>query len=298
MDKLGTNGYGSLQDHLEQPQVAAALHRLLDKMEKIETAVARLEGVLEQAPGMVSMTTDTMDTLVGQLKSDGVYVEERLKNGLELLVQLTEPKTANALNRLLSQMELLADLSQQAPGMIAMTTDMVDEVMAQTTRNGIDLQERLQLTLQLVERLTAPQTMKVVSKLLDNIGTLEAVLEQAPGMVGMAVDLADELYSNALQQGVDLELLARQGMNAGGRFVELLQSKEVQSLMQSGVLDPKALDVLGCAANALIESQNQPKSMGLFAVLMAGNDPDIKRALGFGLTFAKYFGRNLQERRN
>jgi len=174
----------------------------------------------------------------------------------------------------------------------------VDEVMAQTTRNGIDLQERLQLTLQLVERLTAPQTMKVVSKLLDNIGTLEAVLEQAPGMVGMVVDLADELYSNALQQGVDLELLARQGMNAGGRFVELLQSKEVQSLMQSGVLDPKALDVFGCAANALIESQNQPKSMGLFAVLMAGNDPDIKRALGFGLTFAKYFGRNLQERRN
>lgn len=120
-----------------------------------------------------------------------------------------------------------------------------------------------------------------VAALENKVATYEAMLVQLPGMAAMAMDTMDDLYSTARQHGVDIEGMARSGLGAA------------RALMESGVVDPAALQVIGSAGYALVNSQKEAKPIGLFGLLGAVNDADIQRALGFLVTFARHFGKKL-----
>ena len=279
----GSNGVATLQARLNEPQTAAALNRLLDRIETLEQTVGRLADVLEQAPGMVAMVGDMADETVRQAAARGVNVEERLKTALALAERLTAEETAVKLNQLL-------DLADQLPGTLAMMGDMMDETVRRAASNGVDIEARLRAGLTMAEKLTAPEMMAKLDQLL-------AMADQAPGMIAMMGDIVDESIRRAGESGINIEAMVRQGARAGAKFSALMESEEFDALMESGILDPEAVASVGKVGRALIASQQQPlEPVGLFGLLSAMRDPNMQRALGFLATFGAEFGKQINNK--
>ena len=279
----GSNGVATLQARLNEPQTAAALNRLLDRIETLEQTVGRLADVLEQAPGMVAMVGDMADETVRQAAARGVNVEERLKTALALAERLTAEETAVKLNQLL-------DLADQLPGTLAMMGDMMDETVRRAASNGVDIEARLRAGLTMAEKLTAPEMVAKLDQLL-------AMADQAPGMIAMMGDIVDESIRRAGESGINIEAMVRQGARAGAKFSALMESEEFDALMESGILDPEAVASVGKVGRALIASQQQPlEPVGLFGLLSAMRDPNMQRALGFLATFGAEFGKQINNK--
>ena len=279
----GSNGVATLQARLNEPQTAAALNRLLDRIETLEQTVGRLADVLEQAPGMVAMVGDMADETVRQAAARGVNVEERLKTALALAERLTAEETAVKLNQLL-------DLADQLPGTLAMMGDMMDETIRRAASNGVDIEARLRAGLTMAEKLTAPEMVAKLDQLL-------AMADQAPGMIAMMGDIVDESIRRAGESGINIEAMVRQGARAGAKFSALMESEEFDALMESGILDPEAVASVGKVGRALIASQQQPlEPVGLFGLLSAMRDPNMQRALGFLATFGAEFGKQINNK--
>ena len=211
--------------------------------------------------------------------------------------RLNNPDTAEALNRLLDRLDTIEEavdkldaMMTQGPAMLSMMTDVADDVYREADASGVDLDERLRLTLQLAERLTAPRTVEVLSQLMDRMDDLEQLIalgEQAPGFIAMMVDMFDSLHQRAVNAGYDPERLTRRG----------IRITATSSLLESGVLDPEAIDIVGKVGDALVDCrcQDETPEVGLFGLLRAMRDPDTRRALGFLTTFGKRFGQELRD---
>ncbi len=206
----------------------------------------------------------------------------------ELLSQLME--RMDRLEQHLAKVNMLAD---EAPALMAMATDTVDGLYREAANAGVDIDERLKVGLQALERLTEPATLRALAGLSEQLVTLEHLARQAPGFAAMTVDMIDELYAAISKQGVDLEGTARQGLIALRNFLTLMQSEEVKALMDSGVLDPKTLQVMGAAAHALVSAQREPRRAGPLALVGALFNRNVQRSLGFALNFAERFGQKL-----
>lgn len=66
-----------------------------------------------------------------------------------------------------------------------------------------------------------------------------------------------------------------------------------KALIDSHVLDEQPVAVISSAAQALAESAQNPQRASLFSLLRAMSDPQVQRALGFLLAFARAFGAHL-----
>ncbi|MFV9504360.1 MAG: DUF1641 domain-containing protein [Oscillochloridaceae bacterium umkhey_bin13] len=194
------------------------------------------------------------------------------------------------LEQRLAQAETLAG---QVPGVLATAADTMDGLYRDAAHAGIDADERLKLGLVAVERLTAPENLRALTGLAEQLVLLDSLTRQAPGFMAMTVDMVDELYAAVGKQGVNLEATAKQGLMAFRNFVTLLESEEVRALIDSGVLDPKTLQVMGAAATALVCTQREPRRAGPAQLVGALFNPHIQRSLGFALGFAERFGQNL-----
>lgn len=143
------------------------------------------------------------------------------------------------------------------------------------------------------------ERVESIGRTVDALKPLVALAEQAPAIAGMIGDSADDLARTAAEAGVDLERGVIQGATAALRFGATMDADKVTSieaLLKSGVLDPKALRIVGGMAYALAESASaEPARMGPAALLGALRRPDVQRALGFLITFAERFGRGLLE---
>lgn len=140
-----------------------------------------------------------------------------------------------------------------------------------------------------------------IGRTIDALQPLLALAEQAPALIAMIGDSADELARATAEAGIDLERGVIQGAGAALRFGATMDADKVKSievLLQSGVLDPKALLVVGELGRALAASAAvEPPRMGPMALLSALRQPDVQRAVGFLITVAERFGRGLLERR-
>jgi uncharacterized protein YjgD (DUF1641 family) len=266
------NGAALLQLRLNDPQTADTLNRLLDRIDSLEATVGRLADVVEQAPGFTAMVGDMADETVRQAAANGVDIEERLQTALALAEKLTAPKTAEKIDQLLA-------MADEAPGLAAMVGDMIDDTQRKAAANGIDIEARVSAGLGLAEKLTHPNTVQQLNQLLEMADT-------APGFIAMVGDMADEAYRNALAQGIDLESLISQGKTAASKL---------SILMESGILDDGALNVVGATGKALARASREPvQPVGLMGMLSALRDPDTQHALGFLLNVSQKLGQELK----
>lgn len=197
------------------------------------------------------------------------------------------------MDRLEQKLARAEALAEQVPAALATAADTMDGLYRDAARSGVDADERLKLGLAAVERLTAPENLRALTGLTEQLVLVDSLARQAPGFMAMTVDMVDELYAAVGRQGVNLEETARQGLVAFRNFVALLESEEVRALIDSGVLDPKTLQVMGAAASALVCTQREPRRAGPAALLRALFNRNIQRSLGFALGFAERFGQNL-----
>ncbi len=155
-------------------------------------------------------------------------------------------------------------LAHQAPGMVATVVDTVDGHLAALG----DADARVTAAIALLNRVTRPDTLATLERLLDALPALEhaaALAKDAPGMVSAAVDSVDGVLNRVVDAGIDPHLVGS-----------------------------AALDVSAAAARALVETHAaKPAPVGAFGALGALSDPEVQAALGFLLTFARRFGAHL-----
>jgi hypothetical protein len=153
----------------------------------------------------------------------------------------------------------------------------------------------------LQERLREPATARALERILDHIDDLARMADaaamlsaQLPGGIAMFVDSADEIAGRLTANGVDIEKGIANGAEAALRFGTFMGAEQVESmeaLLRSGVLDPQAVNIVGRLGEALAATAaTEPGRAGFMDTLRAMRDPNVQRAVGFLLAFAKRFG--------
>lgn len=120
-----------VQARLTDDRTLEAIDHLLARIDTLEAAVDQLSMLMRQGPGLVAMAGDMVDETYRKADANGVNIEERLGTALQMAEKLTTPAMAEKL-------EGLVTISNQLPGLVAMTVDMYDEGMKRAFDNGFD----------------------------------------------------------------------------------------------------------------------------------------------------------------
>lgn len=222
----------------------------------------------------------------------------------QLQQKLSEPKTLERLSRLLDRLDSFEETldaiefaKTQGPGLIGAVTDTVDEVARQAASAGIDIEQRGRAMLELLEKLSSPEITKTLSLILSHgkeLGEGFEILLQAPQLAAMAADSIDEVFQRANEAGLDLHHFIGQAGKGAEKVIKASNSKEFDKLIESGILEPKALELFSGLAQALTTQEKSPKSIGIFGLLGAMGDPDVQRSVGFFIHIAKNVGQYLK----
>ncbi len=244
-----TTAIQQLQNRLNEEKTVQAINRLLDRIDTLEKSVGHLTTIIQQGPGMIAMTMDMVDEGYKKADASGISIENRLSTALQIAEKLTAPPMVEKLNGLLA-------FADQIPGLIAMTTDMVDESLKKANERGLDLETRLMAALQIAEKFTDPKMTKKLDSLFE-------LADQAPGLIAMVMDMIDEEIKNSPLKELDLNALL-----------------EVGTQISHAVIDAKYLP--------------DAKVGGIFSMIKTMKDPDRQRAIGYLMNIAKSFGQTIK----
>ena len=228
--------------------------------------------------------------------------------GIALLQErINEPETAERLSRLLDRLEAIENTLgrveqaiAQGPALVSTLADIADDAADRAQESGIDLDERIRLSLALAEKLTEPSTVTAMSGLLERLDKIEqitALLDDLPGFISMMVDAVDEVYAGAEAVGISIDARVRSTFALGEK---LTAPATVDAL--DNVLDPDAVSFVGMLGETLAEcqkeclSRDEPYSATPWEMFRSSRDPDARRALGFLMSFGKMFGKGMAER--
>ena len=118
-------------------------------------------------------------------------------------------------------------------------------------------------------------------------------LEQAKPAVATFTDVLDETMARAASEGMEIERLVESSKNAILKLAQLATAREVQALLDSGMLDPAALSTLGMTARAVADASMQPAPrMGMLGALRGQYDGYASCPLvtGYGKVILAEFG--------
>lgn len=222
----------------------------------------------------------------------------------------TELSIEERLGRIEETLNKLSTGLDQAPSMISIATDSIDELIRQSDTTQINFDDRLKNGLHLLGRLSDPKINSALNNLCD-------VIEQGPGLVSLTMDSLDEGISKLNQGPIKLDDRIKGVMNLMGkmsdpRMVERIDgliafSEQVPGLVAMTMdsvdeivkknlqLNSKNIDLIKNLAEALNEAQNEPpaKVGGIFGLLGALKDPGRQKALGFVMNILKNLGNKL-----
>lgn len=115
------------------------------------------------------------------------------------------------LERIESMLESIQGPARQLPDLAAIAADSFDDAMNQASAENIDVEERLKAGIQLLVRLSRPETIAGIEAAID-------AMDKGPGLVSIAADSLDDVMTNAdfeLHTLLDtLALLALSGQEA------------------------------------------------------------------------------------
>ncbi|BBM84314.1 DUF1641 domain-containing protein [Candidatus Uabimicrobium amorphum] len=231
-----------------------------------------------------------------------------------------EQENTEVLNKILQKIESLeksiekVETSvQQLQGITGMFSDSIDEHYQRTKEKGIDLEERVSVSLQLAEKITKRETANLLLENIDHIN-------QLPQLVAMFADFLDEFYRENLRD-IDVIDNLKRGLQImieltnpdtakiistvfdeeKGLIKELsalLDSPEFRALMKSGVLNPQTVKVIASMGESLVDCQDDVEKLTVIKGVGALFNSDIRRSMGFLVAFAKHFGKNLANDRS
>lgn len=210
----------------------------------------------------------TGSTTPGETRSDLEATLRRIEVRLERLEQAVEP---------------LTEVTAAAPALTSTAVDVLDDW---ANRHG-DLDTRLRTLSELLERMTRPEALGPLMMMVE-------LTEQAKPAMATFTDIVDETMARAAAEGMEIERLVESSKNAVLRLAQLATAREVQALLDSGMLDPAALSTLGMTARAVADASEEPAPrVGMLGALRAARQPSVQRALGFLIRVAENVGENL-----
>ncbi len=210
----------------------------------------------------------TGSTTPGENRSELEATLRRIEARLERLEQAIEP---------------LTEVTAAAPALTSTAVDVLDDWAKQ---HG-DLDTRLRTLSELLERMTRPEALAPLMMMVE-------LSEQAKPAVATFTDIIDETMARAASEGMEIERLVESSKNAILKLAQLATAREVQALLDSGMLDPAALSTLGMTARAVADASMEPAPrMGMLGALRAARQPSVQRALGFLMRVAENVGENL-----
>ncbi len=187
------------------------------------------------------------------------------------------------LARLEQTLDPIHKATTAAPALTSTAVDVLDDWANQ---HG-DLDERLRTLSELLERITRPEALAPLMMVVE-------LTENAKPAVATITDIIDETMARAAADGMEIERLVESSKNAVLKLAQLATAREVQALLDSGMLDPAALSTLGMTARAVADASEEPAPrVGLFGAIRAAGQPSVQRALGFLIRVAENLGENL-----
>ncbi|MDR9856784.1 DUF1641 domain-containing protein [Paenibacillus sp. VCA1] len=136
-----------------------------------------------------------------------------------------------------------------------------------------------------------------------SLNQLKDSLAEHEQAIDKAIDVLSELYGSGVLEAAEALLKAK----AKVAEIALYQLKrpEVTNMINNGMaaagalaqIDPdQTAKLLGSVAKGLEEAgKPQDKKVTVFSLMSALKDPDVNRAIGFGLRFLKGMGKELGE---
>lgn len=274
-----------------------ALARIEARLDRMEAVLERLSVVLDSGGAAIPMVVDTLDEAAARAAGRGVDVDQRLR-AVELAIErITEPATLDALTRMASYADRLEPVARLAAGFednTAMLVDAADAWAAAAEARGVDVDERVRAAVGALERLSDPEVIETVQTLLGYAPLARAAAgygHALPGYLAMAFDIADEMQSDALATGFDLEEALGSWMRVIRQLGELTATPALQSLLASPLLEPRTIKLTADIGEALARTLNEdPAPVGVWGVLSGLGDPKVQKASGFLLAWARHVG--------
>jgi uncharacterized protein YjgD (DUF1641 family) len=209
-------------------------------------------------------------------------------------------RLADRIDRIEAMVDALGTFAERLPTLTDAAGAGVAFAMREADARGIDpVTSGLKAT-ELGVELLRPQNLELAGRMLspENVATLDrlATSENLRLLERLASrrPLVEKLL--AATEGVDESALVevvQKGAGHSGTLAKVLGSPTTARLLNAAAGD-KVLDTAEHATTALIEARaTRPEQVGLFGTLGKLGDPDVKRAVGFGLAVAKRFGQLL-----
>lgn len=182
----------------------------------------------------------------------------------------------------------LENVKAKAPVVTDAAATMANAALHGAADMGIDPVETGIWALGMAQKAASPEARAIAEKALDpaNLALVERVLEHAD-LLEFALTMGAAM-SDALE-GRDIAAIAAKT----GRLVAVLESPEMDALLDA--VDGGVLKVANEGTTALVATRAEGfEPVGAIGAFFKLGDPDVKRAVGFGLAFAKRFGSRLQ----
>lgn len=180
MTQIAADRPSSLRTAPANDEVMAALARLDARLERLERALAPIAELAGQGPAMAATVGDILDEQAARLGD----VEDRVRGLGDVLERVTRPGTLATIRR-------IADVADSAPNLVATFTDVLDELMDEASRDGLDLthlvDDAKRLLLGLLRLTTSPELKALMAS-----GMLDPRALTTLGMVARTVVEANE----------------------------------------------------------------------------------------------------------
>ena len=261
--------------------------------------------------------------------------------------RLNDPKVVEGLNRLLDQLDTVSFAVESLEGLLRrgeVITDSISSSIADFKGMGSGkAQELFEKAPQMIEtgtrlaeaagamdvdelarshvleRLTDPQILETLNRLLDRLPLAAFLLESVEGFIARGETITDNLAEAFGELGLgsmDIDtdqltslLASIPKLREAGE--KLLDSKLMDEglptvidagvvMVESGMLDKDVVSMLGQLGRQSAETFREVTANpiepigGLFATLRATKDPDVQKTVGFFFAFAKAFAKHLK----
>lgn len=299
----------ALNAQLDNPATAEALTRLLARLESLDKLAAWAERAVESGPALLGAAVEEVDHAHASPNGHAPDLDALLAHGPGLVQQLSSEKTLQALERLLARVDaleasttMLVQAVESGPALVGGLVDRFDQLKRDPSQPTPDLDALMAHGPALTAKLTSPATLQALDGLLGRIDTLEEsvsmltmAMEGAPALITSLVDEADRRAAE-----MDMEGMVQEASDAFKQFHAWYKVGGLDKLRESGVFDPKTVEVIGSLSGSMLTSlemaEREQKRVGAVGLMRALGDEDVQRAMGFLITFARQFGQTLRAR--
>ncbi len=266
-----------LQQRLQDPETAAVLLEVLDRLDVMALTLTSLDSFLRRGDEIIENVSESiqevqqsvpetdLDVATAQTLAENLpalidalpELTASLPRLLELNRRLGEPATFEAINQVLDRIDL-----------VAASLEMMDSFL----RRGDEVADNMAEGVREMVGMAPTEEVAMLSTLAEALPQLLQILPLLVQMIPQLMEVTERLQS-------------------------ILESEEFAALMSSGVFAPRTVGIVAEVGEALVEgyeaTRRQPQPPSLWQLFRSMRDPEVRRALGLLAEFGSRLGRTV-----